>query len=195
MLLFEKRIMVSYYYANIFVYSTNEKDFFGKIRYYRKDTNEQIYGENIIDNSLEKIKIQLKQKASAFFESREKPSDWEISDSVKLILQEYFLRKEEIDNFFCYHQGEITKEFFYKKLSDLSKIVKDMALTLSQRISELSDEDKARLVTGSEKEYSSIDDVVIFDILSAKTDIYQYVINPSEKLAALHKKHKKKMNT
>ena len=66
-------------------------------------------------------------------------------------------------------------------MAELQDLTKESTLELVTQVMELTETDKQKLVIGTQEEYDKCpEDGYILDILSARTQLFKYIINPSE---------------
>lgn len=171
--------------------SVNEQgeDWVAQVRINRKDTGEVVdgftkFGENFFVNRESFFK-----ELNSYLASLAPPEDWGAPDIVRIIINRYLDGKELEAKIYKDRIEDRSDEGAFSLYVELVNHAEKTVLGLAHSIALLSENDLERLVISDENEYSS-EDPWIIDMLSAKTDLFKYILNPGDHLISAHKIHR-----
>ncbi|MDM8550219.1 hypothetical protein QUF72_09085 [Desulfobacterales bacterium HSG2] len=117
----------------------------------------------------------------------DKPGDW--ACPIRLVIRKYLNIREHEGGIYQNVFNQFDKRTVAKALEDISNYRKSVSLELVRDIAALSEEQKAELVSATDEQYASLtdgSDSEITDILAAKKELYNYIINPSSQVEKAH---------
>ena len=190
-----REICNEYYICKLHTRKRSDEICEGWLRIYRKDINESVYGRRIFVDTLDQAIDSLEAIANDFLRTSKRPEDWENVSPVKIVLLNYLKIKDRLDSYWGKRPDGKYEDNHFRLMSEMRDLTKKSTLELVTQVMELTETDKQKLVIGTQEEYDKCpEDGYILDILSARTQLFKYIINPSESVIRLHKKHWKRMN-
>jgi len=112
-----------------------------------------------------------------------RPEDW--GCPVRLIIRKYLNIREYEGRIYQDVFGRFDRETVYKALRDISDHRKSVSLELVRCMTALDEEQRVELFSATDEQYASLSDnsdLEIVDIMTAKKELYDYVISPSPRV-------------
>ena len=190
-----REICNEYYICKVHIQVFTGNIYLGILRICRRDTEETVYWEKRSGDVLDQVIDSLEAIANDFLRTSKRPEDWENVSPVKIVLLNYLKIKDRLDSYWGKRPDGKYEDNHFRLMSEMRDLTKKSTLELVTQVMELTETDKQKLVIGTQEEYDKCpEDGYILDILSARTQLFKYIINPSESVIRLHKKHWKRMN-
>lgn len=161
----------------------------------RRDTGEIVALQTKLSKNEKSGTKEVRALVLKKYEDWTKPQDWNCP--ARIVLFKYLEAKNRLDAFFCFSEKKTKRTLAYfginehfRFMSELRKATKMETLEIVKKIDRLSEKEKIRLLIAKPEEYETcLSSGCSLDILTAKSDIYEYIINPSSSIKSARRKH------
>lgn len=189
-------IKSKYFDVQTFISQADNGAWIGRIRSYRKDTDENWHhSKTILAKSQQELELQLEEEKIKLHSLLDIPYDWD--QKSRKILVRYLNITKEITRFSALfltsNNDHSTMGSIKDKYFELCNFLIGESIFIVSEINSLSEEDRCELILSRDHIFNDPTNPWNLDDLSGRMEVFKFFLNPSEKEKNLHAQHKKRL--